>query len=214
MDILETAQARIRGQGRRVVFPEGGDERIATAAARLAADGLCVPIVLDDAPLPHVDRYAALYREGRPDASEAIARRLAAKPLFHAGLMVKAGDADAMIAGVANPTARVIEAGMLTIGLAPGIAAPSSFFAATAGTSAASACNSPSIASAGSRWRAMASARNTLSMRGWRALPFVENDSMATRGSSFNNRRALFADAIAMSASAWADGSALTAQSA
>ena len=127
MDILETAQARIRGQGRRVVFPEGGDERIASAAARLAADGLCVPIVLDERSR-RVDRYAMLYREGRPDASEAIARRLAAKPLFHAGLMVKAGDADAMIAGVANPTARVIEAGMLTIGLAPGIAAPSSFF--------------------------------------------------------------------------------------
>jgi phosphate acetyltransferase len=42
--------------------------------------------------------------------------------------MVRGGDADAMIAGVANPTARVIEAGMMTIGLAPGIATPSSFF--------------------------------------------------------------------------------------
>jgi phosphate acetyltransferase len=42
--------------------------------------------------------------------------------------MVKAGDADAMVAGAANPTARVIEAGMLTIGLAPGIGTASSFF--------------------------------------------------------------------------------------
>jgi phosphate acetyltransferase len=128
MDILETARARIRRLGRRVVFPEGGEERIVAAAARLAADALCVPIVLDDARSRDVDRYAALYREGRPDASEAVARRLAAKPLFHAGLMVKAGDADAMIAGVANPTARVIEAGMMTIGLAPGMVTPSSFF--------------------------------------------------------------------------------------
>ena len=32
------------------------------------------------------------------------------KPLFHAGMMVRAGDADAMVAGVAHPTARVIEA--------------------------------------------------------------------------------------------------------
>ena len=57
-----------------------------------------------------------------------MARKLAAKPLFHAGLMVKAGDADAMVAGVANPTARVIEAGLMTIGLAAGIRTPSSFF--------------------------------------------------------------------------------------
>jgi len=36
------------------------------------------------------------------------------KPLLHAGMMVKAGDADAMLAGVANPSARVIEAGLMT----------------------------------------------------------------------------------------------------
>jgi phosphate acetyltransferase len=57
-----------------------------------------------------------------------VARRLAAKPLFHAGLMVAAGDADAMVAGAANPTARVIEAGLMTIGLAAGIRTPSSCF--------------------------------------------------------------------------------------
>src|SRR6185437_13762665 len=46
----------------------------------------------------------------------------------HAGMMVKAGHADAMLAGAAHPTARVIEAGMMTIGLAAGIRTPSSFF--------------------------------------------------------------------------------------
>jgi phosphate acetyltransferase len=128
IDVLESARARIRGRGFRVAFPEGGDERIVAAARRLQDDGLAEPIVLDTVPAGRVDRYAALYRQGRPDASEAVARRLAAKPLFHAGLMVKAGDADAMIAGAANPTARVIEAGMMTIGLAPNIDTPSSFF--------------------------------------------------------------------------------------
>jgi phosphate acetyltransferase len=33
-----------------------------------------------------------------------------------------------MLAGVAHPTARVIEAGMMTVGLAAGVATPSSFF--------------------------------------------------------------------------------------
>jgi len=129
MDILERARERIRGRGLRVVFPEGDDERIVAAAQTLREAQLAEPICLREPPSGEaLERYAALYRQGRPDAGAAIARRLAAKPLFHAGLMVKAGDADAMIAGVAHPTARVIEAGMMTIGLAPGIAAPSSFF--------------------------------------------------------------------------------------
>ena len=75
-----------------------------------------------------LDAYAAAYLEGRPEANPKIARRLAAKPLFHAGLMVKTGDADAMVAGAASTTARVIEAGCMTVGLAPGCATPSSFF--------------------------------------------------------------------------------------
>jgi len=128
IDPLASARARIRGRGFRVVFPEGGDERIVAAAQRLDEERLAEPIVLATADDSRIDRYAALYRQGRPDASEAVARRVATKPLFHAGLMVRAGDADAMIAGVANPTARVIEAGMMTIGFAPNIATPSSFF--------------------------------------------------------------------------------------
>jgi phosphate acetyltransferase len=129
IDVLASARARIRGRGLTVVLPEGNDERIVAAARRLRDERLAEPLVLADAPAgERVERYAALYRQGRPDASPAIARRLAAKPLFHAGLMVKAGDADAMVAGAANPTARIIEAGMMTIGLASGITTPSSFF--------------------------------------------------------------------------------------
>jgi len=114
---------------KRIVFPEGGDERIRAAAARLREEGAAEAIVLGDAvDDSRLERYAALYLEVRPDANPKVARRLAAKPLFHAGLMVKAGDADAMVAGAATTTARVIEAGMMTVGLAPGIATPSSYF--------------------------------------------------------------------------------------
>jgi phosphate acetyltransferase len=113
----------------RVVFPEGGDERIVAAARRLRDGGLVDPILLGHPESSdRLDAYAALYLQGRPDTSLKVARRLAAKPLFYAGLMVKAGDADAMVAGVMNTTARVIEAGMMTVGLAPGIETPSSFF--------------------------------------------------------------------------------------
>ena len=57
-----------------------------------------------------------------------MAERMLRKPLYFGGAMVAAGDAAAMVAGVANPTRRVIEAGLMTVGLAPGIATPSSFF--------------------------------------------------------------------------------------
>lgn len=129
MDILERCIARIRGRGLRVVLPEVGDERVVAAARRLQDSGIAQPMLLE-APesSERLDAYAALYTAGRPDAKATIARRLAAKPLFHAGLMVKAGDADAMVAGAAHPSARVIEAGLMTIGLAAGIGTPSSFF--------------------------------------------------------------------------------------
>jgi phosphate acetyltransferase len=112
---------------KRIVFPEVEDERIVAAAKRLREEGI-EALLPDFADESRLDDYAALYLQARPDANPKIARRIASKPLFRAGLMVRAGDADAMVAGVAHPTARVIEAGMMTIGLAAGISTPSSFF--------------------------------------------------------------------------------------
>jgi phosphate acetyltransferase len=127
--VVDSCIEKIRGRGLCVAFPEAGDERIVAAAQRLREERLAEPIlVTDPATSGRLEAYAALYVRDRPDTNIKVARRIAGKPLFHAGLAVKAGDADAMVAGVAHPTARVIEAGMLTIGLAPGIATPSSFF--------------------------------------------------------------------------------------
>ena len=106
------------------MLPEVGDERILEAARRLKDEGLAEPILpVDPDANPRLDAYAELYPGNRK-----IAQRAVRKPLLHAGMMVKAGDADAMLAGVANPSARVIEAGLMTIGLAPGTRTPSSFF--------------------------------------------------------------------------------------
>jgi phosphate acetyltransferase len=112
---------------KRLVLPEGGDERIRAAARRIEAEGIAQPIVFEAVPSERIERYAELYLAERPEAAK-IARRLVSKPLYYAGMMVKAGDADAMLAGAAHPTARIIEAGLLTVGLAEGIRTPSSFF--------------------------------------------------------------------------------------
>jgi phosphate acetyltransferase len=129
MSFIERCRDAIRGRGLRVAFPEADDARIVEAARCLREASLAAPLLLD--PTVGEDAlaaYASTYREGRPDASASLARRVAAKPLFRAGLMVKRGEADALVAGAATTTARVIEAGMLTLGLAPGIETPSSFF--------------------------------------------------------------------------------------
>jgi len=122
--ILEALIERARARPRRVVLPETGDERIVEAARRLEREGLAQPILPPEPRLdPRQDEYAALW-PGDPK----LARRAVLKPLFHAGLMVRAGHADAMLAGATHTTARVIEAGLMTVGLAAGIGAPSSFF--------------------------------------------------------------------------------------
>ena len=150
-DVLDACVARARAHRKRLVFPEGQDARVAAAAQRLADGAIAVPVLLgpdeeiraaaaragisldgvstlDPEKSDRLGLYANLYLTGRPNASAKVAERLVRKPLYHGGMMVKAGDADAMIAGAANPTARVIEAGLMTVGLAHGIRAPSSFF--------------------------------------------------------------------------------------
>ncbi len=144
MDAIESFIAAAKENPRRVVLPEGADERIISAAQRLADEGIATPVllgpggvgggapdgitVIDPEESEDLDRYAEAYAKGSDKMDAKVARRLVRKPLYFAGMMVHMGDADAMIGGAANPTRRVIEAGLLTIGLKDGIQVPSSFF--------------------------------------------------------------------------------------
>lgn len=140
MSLLERCRARIAGRGLRVVLPEGHDPRVLEAAQRLRDEGLVQPVLLgaqaapadieafDPADAPHADRLVAEYMAARPDTRSGIAQRLVRKPLFHAGLMLRAGLVDGMVAGADVPSARVIEAAMMTVGVADGIVTPSSCF--------------------------------------------------------------------------------------
>ena len=151
MDVIEHLIERAKSRPRTVILPEGEDPRILHAARRLHDGGIARPMLIGERaaleaaaaaagvlldPIESIsppasaalDAYAALYVEGRPKTSERVAKRLLARPLFYAAMAVKAGDADALVAGANQPTARVIEAGLMSVGLAPGIATPSSFF--------------------------------------------------------------------------------------
>jgi phosphate acetyltransferase len=123
MAVLEKLRAAARKRRARVVFPEMADARVAGAVARLHAEGLCDPVALTGPTPEHVAALVAAR-----GMKEAIARRLLAKPLYRAAAMVAGGEADAMVAGADAPTRRVIEAASMVIGLAEGVATPSSFF--------------------------------------------------------------------------------------
>ena len=151
MDIVGTCRRAIEGLGLSVVLPESGDPRVLQAARILSAAKLARPILLgekvevdalarvaglaptdfdvrDPATDPALERLAAGVVDARPTLSAKAALRLLTKPLYFAGALVAAGLADTFVAGAANPTKRVIEAGLMTIGLAPGIEIPSSYF--------------------------------------------------------------------------------------
>lgn len=139
-------------QGRyRVVYAEGTEPRILQAARRVVDEGIARAVLVGDpadieaaARADHVsldgleivdpltsdrrERYTGLYLQGREKAKAGMAARLLRKPLHFAAMMVRAGDADLVVAGIAHPTRRVIEAAGLCIGFAPGITLPSSFF--------------------------------------------------------------------------------------
>jgi len=134
----------------RVVFPEGRDAIMVRGALAAARMGMCEPVFvgtreelgphfaeagesLDDVEVveipsfPGLGSYVATYTEMR-GAKEAIAGRLLTRPLYFGSMMVRQGDADGLVAGVATITAAVVKAAKLVVGVREGLSIASSFF--------------------------------------------------------------------------------------
>jgi phosphate acetyltransferase len=149
--IIDVFTEKVKGRNLSVVLPEGRDPRIVQAAREIKDQGLAEPIVLgksekvtaaakeagvdltgitviDPRDSDRLDDYATMYVGDRDDISVGVARRMVTKAVFFGGMMVKAGDADVMVAGAASATATVIQSGTLTVGLAEGIDTVSSYF--------------------------------------------------------------------------------------
>ncbi|MEM2936102.1 MAG: phosphate acetyltransferase [Candidatus Bathyarchaeia archaeon] len=153
MSVMDQLKERAKQDPKRIVLPEGEEERILKAAEISSREGIAHPILLGDEDTiirrasdlgvdlkgvkilnpeksPDLERYAALYCEIRKEknVNERIAKRILRKSLYFGAMMVRAGDADGMVAGAVNLTASVIRAGSLIIGLQKDISTPSSFF--------------------------------------------------------------------------------------
>lgn len=117
-DLLESWHAQAAVNPARVVLADLGDPRADDAAARLTADGLVdvVAPVLDRADAGILATADAAVRQGLdPD-----------DPVVAAAILVRAGMADAAVAGATRPSADVLRAGLNVLGVAPGVGVVSS----------------------------------------------------------------------------------------
>ena len=151
MDLLNKLFDIARQRNRKIVLPEGTDARIIAAGARLTSEKIARPVLLgvaaeiariasdqkvslagietvDPRNDARLQSYGASLVCTRGSMTPSMATRLVSKPIYFGGMMVREGQADAMVAGCANPTRRVIEGGLMTVGLADGITLPSSYF--------------------------------------------------------------------------------------
>jgi phosphate acetyltransferase len=154
MTFTEKMTEKARSMGKTLVLPEGTESRTLRAArivtdqkisskvtllgetgavnkaaedAGVSLDGIAI---VDPASSPSLDAYADEYHELRKHKGLSLedARNKIIDPLLWGAMMVRLNDADAMVAGAQNATAKVLVAGFTIIKTAPGVKSASSCF--------------------------------------------------------------------------------------
>ncbi len=153
MNVIEEIKKKAKSKRKRVVLPEGTEERMIQATEKILAEHLAEVILLGDeekikrqAQSNHLDldkvrvinpadsseleEYAREYHQlqRRKVISLEQARERMKNPLFYGAMMVRKDEADGFVAGSVNTTADVLRAGIQIIGPAPGISTVSSSF--------------------------------------------------------------------------------------
>ncbi|MFN8007464.1 MAG: phosphate acetyltransferase [Terriglobia bacterium] len=153
MNILESFKQKARQAKKRIVLPEGTDDRTLMAADRLRSEELAEVILLgpqealrkragelklgldgvtliDPAQSERGEQYGNLYYERMraKGLTKEEAIRQMKSPLYYGAMMVNAGDADGSVAGATNTTAETVRAALRCIGLRERCQVVSSFF--------------------------------------------------------------------------------------
>lgn len=150
---METIYEKAKKNPKKVVFPEGNDERTVEAAVKATQMGLAKVAmigtpdkikeiakaksfdlkgieIIDLVNLPNVDAYAKEFldlRKGKcPSMDDALATMK--KDVYYGAMMVRKGIADTFVAGAVNTTSDVSRAAIYLIGMKQGIKTLSSFF--------------------------------------------------------------------------------------
>ncbi len=153
MHVIDRIKEKAKAKNKRVVLPEGTEERMIKATKRILAEGLAEVTLLGDevqigklassndldlskvrvispAGSSQLEEYAQVYQELRKKKGITFdqARKIMTGPLFYGAMMAKKGEVDGFVAGSVNTTGDVLRAGIQIIGMAPGINSVSSSF--------------------------------------------------------------------------------------
>ncbi len=153
MHVIDGIKQKARAGKKRVVLPEGTEERMIQATRKILAEGLAEVTLLGDegrigklaessdldlsrikvvqpASSPKLEEYAQEYYQLRKHKgmTPERAREILKDVLFYGAMMVRKGEVDGFVAGSVNTTADVMRAGIQIIGTAPGISSVSSSF--------------------------------------------------------------------------------------
>ncbi|MCA1010946.1 phosphate acetyltransferase [Halobacillus halophilus] len=151
-NLFDTLRAKINGQGKKVVFPEGLDERILTAVSQLGTEDLLTPVlvgneekvkqkasevgvdissaeILDPANYDAFDEMVANFVERRKGkATEEKAREILQDENYFGTMLVYMGKADGLVSGAAHSTADTVRPALQIIKTKPGIKKTSGVF--------------------------------------------------------------------------------------
>lgn len=155
MSVFERCLEKCRANKGVVVYSDGEDKRVVSAAAKLIREGLVEPVLIGDPEkvraalqesgetgvslqvinpfnpslLEHnATEYMAIQKAKGKDITEEDALKAVKNPLAAGALMVRRGEAEIGVAGNLSSTADVIRAGLRMIGTAAGSKTVSSFF--------------------------------------------------------------------------------------
>ena len=151
-DLFTGLKEKVSGQNLRIVFPEGLDDRILTAAGRLAADGVLTPILVgnieeiqtkasglgvaldaveiyDPANFMFMDELVASFVERRKGkATEEQARKILLDENYFGTMLVHTNRADGLVSGAAHSTADTVRPALQIIKTKEGVRKTSGVF--------------------------------------------------------------------------------------
>lgn len=155
MHLVDQIKAKAQADLQTLVLPEGYDDRMITAAAKIVGDGLANVVLLgkpdklkataatlgvsltgvtlvepkNSESLPaYIDELVELRKKKKLTRDAAITLLTAEDNLYFAAMMVRLGEADGAVAGAANTTGDVLRAALQVVGTAANINTVSSVF--------------------------------------------------------------------------------------
>ena len=150
MSVMDLLKKKAENLNKRIIFPEGEDERIIQAAEisrknkviqpilvgseseiRKKADRLSIDAdnfeITEPSKSEKLDEYSALYSK-ISKIPKRTAEQIVKQPIFFSALALKSGDADGMIGGLVYTSGDFIAVCKGVVGLKKGTRVPSSFF--------------------------------------------------------------------------------------